>query len=370
MAKALIIGAGAIGRGFLPWAFKDMKFDLYDESESLCKGIEMQGGYHSHMSVNGELRSTFFVPDKCTSDLSKLNLIDYSVALIAVGPRNCAKLPKILSALECPVFSVENDPESVKVISDAIDSKKVFFGVPDVITSSTASTPHLSEDPYSLHTEDGILYLENSPILPVTIKKHLPNVIWASREEMIREWDAKLFLHNTPHCVAAFLGHLNGDLFLHEALRNKFIVRVIEGVIEELILAMKSSTRYDHDFLEGYAEKELQRFSNPLLYDPILRVAREPLRKMAPAGRLLGALNLCILSGVNPRNLRIGIVAALNYREPRDPDFSRMSLFDHFGVVNFMKYFLDIPSSSMESQQIATCYDAASKYIEKGLKCL
>ena len=35
---------------------------------------------------------------------------------------------------------------------------------------------------------------------------------------MIKEWDAKLYIHNTPHCIAAFYGYLNNCEYVHDAL--------------------------------------------------------------------------------------------------------------------------------------------------------
>ncbi len=368
MGKALIIGAGAIGRGFLPWTFKDLSFDLYDNSLRLCEGIGNHGGYSSYISRNDQLVGHFFRPNICTSAITDLPLNRYDVAFVAVGPRNCFNLPVEFSALTCPIFSLENDPDSVKVISKIFKSDKVFFGVPDVITSSTASATNLLQDPFALHTEEGTLYLEDNAGHPYSLREHLPDVVWATKQEMIREWDAKLFLHNTPHCVAAYLGFLNGDEFLHQSFENPFIVRVVEGVIEELILALKRTSDHDHTFLESYADKELKRFSNPHLCDPISRVAREPLRKLAKGGRLTGALTMCLTAGVNPVYLNLGISAALNYLDSTDKDFQAMSAVNQVGVSNFLRYFLQIPSSSVESLFISNAYSDTLEFLKGSLK--
>jgi hypothetical protein len=369
LVKALIIGAGAIGRGFLPWAFKNVEFDIYDSSEKLCSGIASQGKYLSFMTINGELIKRDFSPKICTAVPSDLRIKEYDIAFVAVGPRNCSKLPSELSGLVCPIFSVENDPCSVDVISQVLNSDKVFFGVPDVITSSTASPGNLLKDKHAIHTENGILYLEESVIISEQLRESLPEVVWASKSEMMREWEAKLFLHNTPHCVAAYLGYLDGREFLHEGFENPFIVRVVQGVIEELVLSLKRNTVHDHSFLENYADKELKRFSNHLLFDPIGRVAREPLRKLAVGGRLTGALTTCLLAGVNPVYLNTGIAAALNYREPCDKDFDSMVQIDNFGVMNFLKYFVNIEPFSVESKYIVRYYEQTREFLEGSLKC-
>lgn len=369
MARALIIGAGAIGRGFLPWTFEEMDFDIYDSSPDLCQQISQNGGYKSYIATEGQLKSRNFSPGACVADISKLDLSIYSIAFVAVGPRNCAALPLELTQLNCPIFSLENDPYSVNTIEQITKRKNVFFGVPDVITSSTASPDNLIEDSLSLHTEDGVLYLESNAGISDYLRKHLPKVVWGTKEEMIREWDAKLFLHNTPHCVAAYLAHLDNGTYLHDGFKNREITRVVEGVIEELILALKRTTNHDHEFLESYADKELRRFSNELLYDPISRVAREPLRKLALGGRLMGGLSMCILAGVNPAFLNIGISAALQYKNPNDNDYMKMLHLEDFGPMNFLKYFLNINPQTVESKYITESFMHTNMFLEQRIKC-
>lgn len=368
MAKALIVGGGAIGRGFLPWELQNLKFDLFDVSQELTSGISKQGGYTSYMAKDGMLERNLFQPDICTNEPNDLDYNSYVVAFVAVGPRNCSKLPTTLSRLKCPIFSVENDPNSVGLIAKVLNSSMVFFGVPDVITSSTSSPQHLAIDKFALHTENGKLYLEQSDLFTSHLREFLPNVVWASRSEMIREWNAKLYLHNTPHCVAAYLGYLKGINYLHESFDDPFVIRVVEGVIEEMILTLKREAEMEHRFLEEYADKELMRFSNSLLFDPIVRVAREPLRKLALGGRLMGGLSKAMLAGVQPVYLNLGIAAALNYREIADPDYRSMLQVDEIGVTNFLRYFLDISPRSLESKLIVGSYPDSISFLKQVMK--
>jgi len=368
MARALVIGAGAIGRGFLPWTFDGLDFDIFDTSKELCEGIEQQGGYYSFMSKNGELLERKFLPGRCTSNLFDLRLQDYDLAFVAVGPRNCSNLPAALSQLKCPIFSVENDPRSVEIICKAIGAKNIYFGIPDVIASSTASPENLQKDKFSLHTENGVLYLEDHPAISKKLRGYLPSISWVSIDNMNREWDAKLFLHNTPHCIAAYLGYLNKVNFLHEGFENIFLKRIVEGVIEEMLLALKRITNHNHTFLERYAEKELERFSDNFLYDPICRVAREPLRKLSSGGRLTGALTMCLLAGVNPINLNAGITSAFYYLDPNDRDYESMLQVGNFGIANFLKYYLNISPETIESKYIVSSFEDTKLFIRKALQ--
>jgi mannitol-1-phosphate 5-dehydrogenase len=367
MARALIIGGGAIGRGFLPWALDGFELDYFDESIELIFRMNRNGGYSSYMSINGKLKEKFIRPNASSSHLRDFDLASYDIAFVAVGPRNSSKLPVDLSRLKCPIYSLENDPSSVDILKTQYFLDRVYFGVPDVITSCTASPEHVALDPLAVHTEDGVLYLEDSPDVPDELKSTLSSAQWVPAQQLRREWDAKLYLHNTPHCVAAYLGYLADCEYLHEGLNVPFIRRTVEGVIEEMLLALKLATTHEHDFMERYALKELRRFSNNQLFDPISRVAREPLRKLQPDGRLTGALKLAMLTGVAPLNLMAGISAALNYLDPEDSDYPFIRLLDVFGVKAFLFYHLSIPPDSLESRYIDMNFETTRQYLARNL---
>ena len=78
--------------------------------------------------------------------------------------------------------------------------------------------------------------------------------------------------------------------------------------------------KLDQKFVNSYAEKELQRFGNLLLYDPVSSVAREPFRKLALNERLIGAAELCLGSGIIPEFIMLGIMSAFYYDNPNDND--------------------------------------------------
>ena len=368
MARALIVGCGAIGRGYVPWLLDQFEIDFFDANTALVAGIGGQGGYTSCMSEDDTLLRRFIRPRRITADFSELPVGEYDIAFVSVGPRNVTRLPPGLKDLRCPLFSLENDPITVDWLKEAYGLKRVYFGVPDVITSSTASPESLALDPYAIHTENGVMYLEDSSATPDSLKALLPQVHWLPVERLNQEWDAKLYIHNTPHCIAAYLGHIAGCTYLHEALAIPAIRRVIDGVIEELLLGLKVATPHDHHFIESYAVKEVRRFSNRLLYDPISRVAREPIRKLHPSGRLTGALRLLLSAGVDPTYLMVGIAAALRYHAPLDKDYRQLVLLEEFGLSSFLKYHLAMSPDSLETQYIESKYAGAVEYLQRELK--
>jgi hypothetical protein len=234
---------------------------------------------------------------------------------VNVGPRHVAAAGAILRGYTGPVILCENDPGTVAAVRQAATLERVYFAVPDVITSNTAPDDLLAQDSLSVVTEDGVLYLDAAAGDLSGEFKSLP-----ASELLQTQWTAKLFLHNTPHCAAAYLGALANVRFLHEAMAIRQIDTIVSGVMTEMLNSLKLKWEIPHPFLEWYAEKELARFRNPLLCDPISRVAREPLRKLEIDGRLIGAAQVCLASGFIPHNLLLGIASALLFSSEIDAD--------------------------------------------------
>ena len=230
MAKVLIIGAGAIGRGFIPWCLSNKdEITFLDIDANLIKGLNKNKGYYTFLSDHISLHERFINAKFYSfADLNHLIEEIYDCCFIAVGPRNVENLPNFISKIKAPIFSLENDPETVTRIKEIFSINNVYFGVPDVITSSTASLENLKRNKFSLHTEKGTLYLDSSANFSREI--NLENTVFADKDQLVREWDAKLYLHNTPHCIAAFLGAEN-KTYVHEAMQVEEIKKLLKVLL-------------------------------------------------------------------------------------------------------------------------------------------
>ena len=70
--------------------------------------------------------------------------------------------------------------------------------------------------------------------------------------------------------------------------------------------------------LVSFSEDLMARFDNPPLGDTVLRVGRDPVRKLAPGDRLSGAAELCLEQGILPKRICEGIAAALLFIADED----------------------------------------------------
>lgn len=318
MSKIVILGAGAIGRGFLPWVFTPDSYEyvFVDINRGLINSLNRKKQYKSYRVKSDKLEE-LVIPVKKAYHLSELSFLKHRDAIAVfmnVGPRNCTAAANALEGVECPVILCENDPETVAAVKDVLNYEKIYFAIPDVITSNAASPEILAKEPLSIITEDGTLFMDER------VRDIKGNAVYCDAAELDKQWIAKLFLHNTPHCIAAYLGALVGARYIHEAMQLPEVKKIVTGAMNEMLTSLKLKWDIPHPFLDYYAEKEIRRFSCELLYDPISRVAREPLRKLQLEGRLIGAAQICLSLGFIPNNILIGIATALLFENKEDLD--------------------------------------------------
>lgn len=358
-----IVGAGAIGRGFVPWLFepRSAKFHLIEKDPVLTKGFSLRGGYTTHKASGGGYVSQRISVESISEKISQIpRTLD--LAVVAVGTRAFPRVVEEFPAVDFPIICMENDPGVVEIARKIRPDLKIFFAVPDVIASSTAPDFLLREDPHALVTESGTCFIEENHHLR-DLETHLAFV---DAKELETQWRAKLYLHNTPHCIAAYLGHAARKTYLHEALSVNIIRGVIEGATKEMVQMVRSKFSVDRNFLENYGLKELTRFKNELLCDPVSRVAREPFRKLQPRERLIGAAQIALSVGVFPDQILTGIVAASTYDQPGDADSHIRLLSDGMPPASFIEVILGISRDTALFDALVESW-ADRNYVVRGL---
>lgn len=334
-----IVGAGAIGRGFVPWLFEPglVSFDFIEQNPQIVAGLSSSREYTSYMTVEGQYHSQKVKVNSVNMDVSALpDKLD--LAFVAVGTRAFPEVIESFPTSAFPVICLENDPGVVDVARKIRPDLKTYFAVPDVIASPTSPAPLRAKDELALVTESGECFVGKNPYLQTLGSK----MIQVSEKELDKQWKAKLYIHNTPHCIAAYLGHASGTTYVHEAMMIKPIRQVVQGAIDEMVQTVNAKFGIEMDFLRDYGKKELSRFENLQLYDPVSRVAREPFRKLQPRERLIGAAQIALRVGVFPENIITGIVAASTYDHRGDSDSHIRLLSEGMAVSTFIEIVLGI----------------------------
>lgn len=121
----------------------------------------------------------------------------------------------------------------------------------------------------------------------------------------------KLYTFSAGHATAAYLGWLKGYHYIHTAIHDPEIRKAVFNAMAEGQRGL--AAKFGQEFACSRAELEaiITRFENANLNDPIVRVARDPHRKLAADERLVGAGRLAEAAGVMPQQLALVAAAAL-----------------------------------------------------------
>lgn len=138
--------------------------------------------------------------------------------------------------------------------------------------------------------------------------------------------ERKIYTLNTGHAVAAYLGYEKGYSTILDALKEKSIVETVRGAMEESGAYLTTRFGFDKKEHGNYIESTLRRFLNPALKDAVVRVGRNPLRKLGPEDRLVYPALKVQQLGVTPNNLCKGIAAALKFDYEEDEEALKLQM--------------------------------------------
>jgi mannitol-1-phosphate 5-dehydrogenase len=305
MRQALIYGAGAIGRGFLPLMIKDeFRIDFAETDPGIRKLLGSRDSYETAISEHTHYRFDRVPYDEVFEDRN-MPLDKYDAVFLSVGCGACLDLKADLGSAK-NIFVLENDKDLVQRIKETYSNDRVFFAIPDVITSNAAPKALLYMDPLCLVTEKGRLIVQDGDYDFFHDQK-------VQDKELDTHWACKFFIHNAPHAIAAYLGASDGCEYIHEAMAKPAIGETVESAMQAITDSLIAAGRVPESMGKEYMTNELGRFRDKLLYDPIKRVARDPLRKLDKNNRLVQSLHRVLEAGYDPEPVMIGIRSALDY---------------------------------------------------------
>jgi mannitol-1-phosphate 5-dehydrogenase len=131
--------------------------------------------------------------------------------------------------------------------------------------------------------------------------------------------ERKLYTHNSAHATLGYLGYQAGWAYGYEALEDRGIRATLDAVLRDTGEALIRKHGFEPEEHRAHVADLLERFTNVDLGDTCFRLARDPLRKLAPDDRLVGAARLCESQGIPSDALAKVIASALRFDSPEDP---------------------------------------------------
>jgi mannitol-1-phosphate 5-dehydrogenase len=134
----------------------------------------------------------------------------------------------------------------------------------------------------------------------------------------------KLFVHNLGHATTAYFGWPRRCALIADAVRVPEVEAAARAAMGESSRALSAEFGVTPGELAAHVDDLLFRFRNRSLGDTVARVGRDPLRKLSPDDRMVGAARLCLKHGIEPDAIARAIAAGLGFDDPSDPSAAAM----------------------------------------------
>jgi mannitol-1-phosphate 5-dehydrogenase len=335
----LIVGAGATGRGHVAQLAVESgcTVTFLDKDERLCTFLRTAGEYSVRL-VGGRTRTVriggFEILHTSDTEGVRSALKNCPLVFTAVCPGN---LREAAASLREPfarwlrdagpgdfknVLCCENMNHSSTTFRDyllegfpgtLLERLERQVGFADTMVARVVAKPadplSLLGEEYSEWTADRTAF--RGPVLPQI--KTLELV-----DDQTRFLQRKLYIHNTGHATFGYLGFLKGHTWIHEAAQDPQIMAVCEKAIEESGWAIEKEYGFTPAVIRAYRAALTEKCVSPELPDEIVRVVREPIRKLGRDERFFGPIRLMLSHGRQPQSLLYGVCAALLSRIPGD----------------------------------------------------
>ncbi|HMR67460.1 MAG TPA: mannitol-1-phosphate 5-dehydrogenase [Anaerolineae bacterium] len=343
--KAIVFGAGNIGRGFIGQLLSESGYELtfVDVDRTLLATLNARQRYSIRLVTNDSVETVTVGPVRGLQaedrEAVAQAVAEATLGATAVGARVLPLVAPNLAAgvarraeqgLDRPLNliiceNLKNAAQSLQALVKAhlspADQAYLDRQVGFVDTVIARMIPPISPE---LRAQDpSLIIVEPYKELPVDAAGFIgppPAVVGLTPFSPFSFYtERKLYIHNAGHAVLGYLGYQRGYELGYEALADAGIAAAVRGAMDESRRALETKYGLPAGTLNPHVDDLLHRFANRALGDTVFRLGRDPLRKLGPEDRLIGAALNALAVGVKPDYLVAGIVAALRFDHPADP---------------------------------------------------
>jgi len=371
--KAVMYGAGNIGRGFIAQLFNLSGYEtvFVDVNKDVVRMLNEDGKYPLFITDKGDYIKTEVDRVRCadgtdialvaeeisTADIMAtavgVNVLKFIAKPIAEGVR--ARMKKGNGPLD--IIVCENKIDANVYLHDLIaenlnDEEKAYFDanfgfVEASIGRMVPKTPENISAEYPL-----AVCVEKFCTLPVdrdAFKGEIPEIKnmlpYAPFELFIQR---KLYMHNMSHALCAYLGNLKGAEYIWQAAQDMRIRFVALGALTQSAQSLAKHHGANVADLNEHSFDLLSRYDNKLLGDTVARVGNDTKRKLSSVDRLPGAIKLAKSQGLPYDYMVMGMAAGLLF--DLDDSSKEVSAFAaEKGVAEALKVYSEIEDSKIVS---------------------
>jgi mannitol-1-phosphate 5-dehydrogenase len=343
--SALMFGAGNVGRGFLGQLFSESGYDVVfvDIDEPLIAALNTRRGYTIRLVEDDWTEEITVAPVRALhaeeTDAVARALAEADLAATAVGVRALPHIAPLVAAgvarraeegVPAPlnIIVCENLKGAAAIfrhmVSDHLPAAlhaylRAHVGFVDTVIGRMVPPP----TPQMRAQDPSLIVVEPYKELPVDRRGFagpVPEIVGLEPTDNFAVYTArKLYIHNCGHAMLGFLGHLRGHAFGYQALEDAAIRPLFEQALAESKHGIAVAHGVDPAWLEAHIGEIVRRLANRALGDTIFRLAHDPLRKLGPEDRLVGAARLVEKAGGTPDALSWGIAGGYCFDDTDDP---------------------------------------------------
>jgi mannitol-1-phosphate 5-dehydrogenase len=384
MKKAVMYGAGNIGRGFIGQLFSKSGYEVVfiDVNPVIVDKLNEDYRYPIKVVSDDAYEEIIIENVRAVNGLDikavASEIASADIMATAVGVNVLPKIVKpIVQGLKQRWETGNHSPLNIIICENLLDANHYLEGL---------IKQELSDDECKLFDET-IGLVEASigrmvPVMTTEMQEGNPLKVWVEPYcELPVDKDAfkgeipeimnmvpfapfdfyiqrKLFMHNMGHATTAYLGFLNKNNYIWEACRNSTIKLIALRALQESAIAMSKEHSVLLQKLIEHAEDLIYRFGNRLLGDTVERVGRDPVRKLAENDRLIGAAKLCVKQGVTPVFISLGIAAGYMFAPEKDEFAQKVQdVVSRDGIEKALVQFSNLDNTSSIFKYVVDFYN-------------
>jgi len=372
MKKAVMYGAGNIGRGFIGQVFHDSGYEVVfiEVNKPVVEALNQKKCYP--LRVVSEER-TFEVTidnvravDGTDSTAVADEIASADIMATAVGVN---VLPRIAPNIAAGIIKrpeVTEKPLNIIVCENLIDAGhalkdmlkpfmtdvSLLHNVGFVEASIGRMVPVMTAE---MQEGDNLRqWVEPYCELPLDaqgFKGGIPDLKYIKTFSPFRFYEErKLYIHNLGHAMAAYLGYLKGYDMIWQAAGDTGIAAKTREAMTTSALALSGSYGVPFAELKEHIDDLLSRFANRALGDTVARVGRDPMRKLKPGDRFAGAIALCNRENFDPSPILKGMAAALYFiREDDEPSLEMQKALAQSDISGFLTGYCNLSAEDAKT---------------------
>ncbi len=337
MKKAVMYGAGNIGRGFIGALFSQSGYQVtfIDVAESVVQALSIRNSYpiryvsaerHEDVTIEHVTAINGNDTDAASDIISRCNIMATAVGariLPFIVPNIAAGIQKriALGGGSLNIIICENLMDANKVLErmlkEKLNAEEIRWfdkNVGLVEASIGRMVPVQTEK-----MKDGDLLrvcVERYGFLPVdkdAFKGGIPDITdmvpFSPFDFYVKR---KLYIHNMGHASCAYLGDLLGLEYIYQAIDVPDIRIIVQNAMIESAQALSLKYGVELSSILNHITDLIHRFMNSALGDTCKRVGGDPARKLSSEDRMIGSSLLALAQGIYPSFIAVGAAAGVH----------------------------------------------------------